>query len=155
MRFNCSIATFIAATALLLAPVAACATDDDQPIDSGTSIELSGTQLEHASGFVVDRTITNFGAEFVREFSAAWRTHPGTGGIDLTVIEKPSARWGSTIFVEYNNHPVAKVFLHAGRSSTIKPLAIETAHYMATKVADQVLMSQIFLDPDLGKEELP
>lgn len=145
----------IALAAFLLLPVAACAADDDQPIDTGTSIELTGIQLEHATGFIVDRTITNFGTEFLREFSLAWRTQPGIENIDLTIVEKPSARWGSTIFVEYNNHPVAKVFLQAGRSSTIKPLATETARYMATKVADQALMSLILRDPDLGKEELP
>lgn len=140
----------------LLAPnIVRAQVDDANPIDDNAAIELSGTQLDAASGFIVDRTITNFGAEFVREFSHAWRTEPGTEKLDLTILEKPSARWGSTIFVEYNGHAIAKVFLYAGRSATIKPLAIDTAHYMAGKLADQALMSLILHDPDLGKEELP
>lgn len=140
---------------LLFAAMAARAADDEVPIDSGTSIELSGTQFEYATGFIVDRTMTHFGAAFVHDFSTAWRSQTGTDGVDLTIIEKPSARWGSAITVEYNNRPAAKVFLYAGRSATITPLAIETARYLAGKVADQRLMSQILRDPDLGKEELP
>lgn len=141
--------------ALLLAAMTARATDDAQPIDSGTRIEPAGTQFEYATGFIIDRTMTRFGAAFVHDFSEAWRSQPGTGGVDLTIIEKPSARWGSAITVEYNNSPIAKVFLYAGRSATITPLAIETARYLAGSVGDRLLLSQILHDPDLGKEELP
>jgi curli production assembly/transport component CsgE len=139
----------------LFVATSSLAADDDGPIDSGTHVELSGSALEEATGFIVDRTITNFGAMFVREFAQAWRTQIVTGGVDLTIVEKPSARWGSTIFVEHNNHPVARVFLQAGRSATIKPLAMDTARYMAGRVADNALLNMLMADPDLAPEELP
>ena len=138
---------FTAATSL--------AAEEDSPIDVGTQVELFNGTLEEAGGFIVDRTITNFGALFVREFAQAWRAQGATEGVDLTIVEKPSARWGSTIFVEYNNHPVARVFLQAGSSPSIKPLAIDTALYMAGRIADNALLSVITADPDLAGEELP
>lgn len=128
---------------------------EDEPLEAGGSIELFNAPLEQATGFVVDRTVTNFGAQFVRDFSQAWRTLGSTESVDLTIVEKPSARWGSTIFIEHNNHPVARIFLQAGRSAAIKPLAENAARYMATKVADNSLLGLLMRDPDLANDELP
>jgi curli production assembly/transport component CsgE len=131
------------------------AADDDGLIDQGALIELANGALEQATGFIVDRTITSFGAEFLREFALAWRAQGGTEGIDLTIVERPSARWGSTIFIEYKNQPMARVFLQAGSSTAIKPLALNTVRYMAGRVADNGLSGLFAMDPDLAKEELP
>ncbi len=133
----------------------AVAGEDPEALDDASSIELTDIPLEQATGFIVDRTVTNFGAQFVRDFSQAWRTLGTTENIDLTIVEKASARWGSTIFVEHNNHPVARIFLQAGRSAAIKPLAENAARYMATKVADNSLLGLLMRDPDLAPDELP
>lgn len=139
----------------MLAANPAMAVDEDEAIDTGTSIELIDGRLEHSTGFIIDRTVTNFGAQFVRDFSQAWRTMTNTDAVDLTIVEKPSARWGSTIFVEHNNQAIARVFLQAGRSAAIKPVAENTARYMAGKLADNSLLGLLTRDPDLGNEELP
>lgn len=149
---------FLRTVALLLClcpalPVSAA--DEDEPIDSGALAELANGTLEQATGFIVDRTITHFGGEFVRQFAQFWRTQPDTASVDLTIVEKPSARWGSTVFVEHNNRPVARVFLQAGSSSAIRPLAQNTAQYMAGRLANIALLNRLASDPDLGKEELP
>jgi len=107
--------------------------------------------LEQASGFLVDRTITQFGGEFMRVFSQTWRALPGTQEFDVTVIERPTARYGSLVWVEYNNRPVARAFLYAGRSTAIRPIAVAAAEYVAGKLADEALASQLFQDPDLAK----
>jgi curli production assembly/transport component CsgE len=135
--------------------MASLAGEDDMPIDQGSLIELANGALEQTTGFIVDRTVTSFGAEFLREFALAWRAREGAAGVDLTIVERPSARWGSTIFVEYRNQPVARVFLQAGSSTAIKPLAQNTAAYMAGRVADNALAGLFARDPDLGNEELP
>jgi curli production assembly/transport component CsgE len=139
----------------LSAPLPGLADEEDEPLEPTSSMELMGIPLEQATGFIVDRTITNFGAQFVHDFSQAWRTLGATENVDLTIVEKPSARWGSTIFIEHNNHPVAHIFLQAGRSATIKPLAENAARYMASKVADNSLLGMLMRDPDLASEELP
>lgn len=139
----------------LLASSLSCAADDNGPIDQGTLAETTIGALEKSAGFLVDRTITSFGAEFLREFAQAWRSQMATEGIDLAVIEKPSARWGSTIIIEYNSHPLARVFLQAGRSASIKPLALNTADYIIGRVAENSLLAGLDKDLDLAKEELP
>ena len=128
---------------------------EDPRLEGESPLERSFASLENDSGFIVDRTITNFGANFFRDFSLAWRERGGVEHIDLTIIEKPSARWGSLIIVEYNNQPVARVFLQAGRSAIIKPLALNTVSYLAERIADNALLGLLVKNPDLAKEELP
>ena len=124
-------------------------------IDNQILDERSHANLDQITGFVVDRTITNFGAEFMRFFSEAWREIDVTASVDVTIVERPSARFGSVIFVEQNNQPVARVFLYAGRSAAIKPLAVETARYVANQASDSALAKLLMQDPDLGKGDLP
>jgi curli production assembly/transport component CsgE len=131
------------------------AAEDDSPIDVGRMIELSGSDLEKTTGYIVDRTMTNFGGEFIRAFADAWRAQGGGDGVDLTIVEKPSARWGSTVFVEMNNRQLVRVLLQAGRSADIKPLAQQTAQYLQRQIADASLLRSLTRDDDLGKEDLP
>ena len=56
-----------------LAPVCA----EELTIDGENPLERPFSSLENDSGFIVDRTITNFGANFFREFSLAWRDRVG------------------------------------------------------------------------------
>jgi curli production assembly/transport component CsgE len=139
---------------LLAASLCGAQALDDEPIDRGALSEAERPDVDQAPGFVVDRTITNFGAEFFRQFSSAWRDQPGTSGIDATVIERPSARFGSQVYIEHNNRAIARLFLYAGRSASIKPLAMEAARYVATVVTDSAVAAMLANDPDLGREEL-
>jgi curli production assembly/transport component CsgE len=124
---------------------------DAGALEEGKLDERALLNLEQASGFIVDRTITQFGGEFMRVFSQTWRTLPGTQEFDVTIIERPTARYGSLVWVEYNNRPVARAFLYAGRSTAIRPIAVAAAEYVAGKLADEALASQMFEDPDLAK----
>lgn len=137
--------------ALSLAAAGAALAED---IDRGFLDETALRGLEQGSGFVVDRTITHFGAEFVRHFSAQWREQPGIEGIDVAIVERPSARWGSVVYVERNQRPVARVFLYAGRSAAIRPLAEAAARHVASQAADDALAGQLLRDPDLSGDEL-
>lgn len=126
---------------------------DNGIIDRGTLIESSSRPLELSAGFIVDRTITHFGAEFFRHFSQAWREMGGAEGADLTLVERPSARWGSIVYVEHNHRQEARAILYAGRSVTIKPLAEQMAVYMVNRISDQSLARLLLSDHDLGKPE--
>ena len=128
---------------------------DDDAFDPRLPLEETTFHLERESGFLVDRTMTNFGATFVREFANAWRARHIDEPVDLTIIEKPSARWGSLIIIEHRNQPVARIFLQAGRSTTIAPLAANSVNYLAKRLADNALLDKLFKNPDLAPEELP
>jgi curli production assembly/transport component CsgE len=138
----------------LLAASIASAQSTDEPIDSGVLSERGLADVERTGGFIVDRTVTNFGAEFFRRFSAAWRDQRDVDGIDVTIVERPSARFGSQIYIEHNNRPIARLFLYAGRSATIEPLAIEAARYVGRQLSDGALIGAIFADPDLARDEI-
>ena len=144
---------------LCLAATPAVRAAGDESIDSGTlpdavPLESGQTDVELKAGFVVDRTATNFGAAFFRYFSEAWRDQSGTEDVDVSVVERPSARYGSLIYVEHGNRQVVRVFLYAGRSATIKPAAEEAARYVANQVVENALATLIMSDPDLDKDEL-
>ncbi|HXF65960.1 MAG TPA: CsgE family curli-type amyloid fiber assembly protein [Burkholderiales bacterium] len=134
-------------------PASAVAQADD--LDRGLLEERGVPALELATGFVVDRTITHIGAEFVRHFAETWRAQPAAAGADVTIVERPSARWGSIVYVEHNSRPIARVFLYAGRSATVRPLAAQAAQYVAERVTEGALAVLLLRDPDLGREELP
>ena len=124
-------------------------------LDDATAFDLDAPlrSLEE-SGFVVDRTVTNFGAQFVRAFALAWREQPGTQGLDVAIVERPSARWGSVVWIEHKNQGVARLFLYAGRSASIQPLAAQAAAYVARRLVEQNLANAFIKDPDLAGEEL-
>ena len=138
--------------ACLFAIGSASSAQDAEDIDRGVLDESKLHGLEQAAGFIVDRTITNFAGEFVREFSQAWRELPGTDEIDVTIVERPSARYGSLVWVEHNNRPVVRAFLFAGRSATVRPIAVAAAEYVAKQVADDALAGLLIEDPDLAKD---
>lgn len=140
--------------AALLAALATCGAARAEGIDAGILDERNLNGLEQAGGFVIDRTLTHFGAEFMRHFSAQWRQSPETADADVAVVERPSARWGSVIYIERDRRPVARVFLYAGRSASIRPLAEAAAQHVARQVADRRLADALLRDPDLAPEEL-
>jgi curli production assembly/transport component CsgE len=142
--------------AALLFPLAAMPQelDADADIDVGALEERRLKGLEQASGFIVDRTVTHFGGEFVRLFSHAWRSMPGTEEFDVSIFERPTARQGSLVWVEHNHRAIARTYLYAGRAANIKPIAEATAEFVARKLADDVLAGALFSDPDLAKEGL-
>jgi curli production assembly/transport component CsgE len=145
--------TFLFAGLLCFSLAAAAAGEEDIDrgnIDRGIVDESRMPSLEQSSGFVVDRTITNFGAEFVRQFAQSWREQAGTAQFDVTITEKPSARWGSLVLVEHDNRPVVRAFLYAGRAGTIGPVATAAAEYVAKQLSDNALAEMLFKDPDLA-----
>ena len=62
---------------------------------------------------------------------------------------------GDSVTDAGRNRPVARLFLLAGRSATIAPLAAETANYLSRRLADNALLDKLFKNPDLAPEELP
>jgi curli production assembly/transport component CsgE len=134
------------------APAVAQDIELGEEIDAGMLEERRLKGLEQASGFIVDRTITHFGAEFLRQFSLSWRELPGTEEFDVAVFERPTARQGSLVWVEHNHRPIARAYLYAGRAANVRPIAVATADYVAKELADDVLAGALFNDPDLAKE---
>lgn len=52
------------------------------------------------SGIVLDRTISRFGKEFVRQFTLSWQNIPKTAGVNLVIKETKLPRSGTRLVIE-------------------------------------------------------
>lgn len=103
-------------------------------------------------GIVINRTVTVQGHEFYRFFSNRWREFSEANPFTITVFERPSARWGSEIWVEHRGQRMYHVFLSPARSSTKK--ASEIAVDVVIENVNRSEVERLFTNnPDLGPEE--
>lgn len=104
-------------------------------------------------GIITDQTITRFGRDFYSGFSQAWQAPEGLDDVNLTVRERPSARWGSLVWVEYRNETVFRTFIFPGRSDP-EALGSDAARQVAERIARYRMEQLMFTDPDLAPGEL-
>lgn len=104
-------------------------------------------------GVVVNRTMTVQGHDFYRYFSSWWRETDIDGQYSISIHERPSARWGSEVWVEYRRDRVFHMFLPPARSRTkdISRMAVEIAYDNITR---NELQRALFQSEDLGPEEM-
>jgi curli production assembly/transport component CsgE len=68
------------------------------------------------------------------------------------VKERPSARWGSLVWVEYSHRAVFQAFLSPARAN-VKEVAAQAAEIAHRNVVDSEVQRMFFRDPDLGADE--
>lgn len=137
-----------AACAALLAAVAVAALAQPEANGNGDRRVLQ----EIYAGVVSNQTISFTGHEFYRAFVATWRERDRTERYNLAVLERPSARWGSLIWVEYRNRPVFQAFVSPGRAE-LKQVAQRAAEAVYQNVVETEVQRMLFRDPDLGGDE--
>ncbi|AWF82611.1 curli assembly protein CsgE [Microbulbifer sp. A4B17] len=112
----------------------------------------SGKLEDEISGFNIDRTITRTGHDFSRYLSEYRNLNYPDSTYNLTVYERPSARWGNLIWVTYNDKIVFRRFISPS-TNNIHQLADEAAQYIHQAVL-QDRVTSVFIDNfDLGKDE--
>lgn len=122
------------------------------PNGAGPNVGLSRLADPYA-GVVLDSTVTFIGQEFYRDFVSLWREQPRSERYSLTVIERPSARWGSLVYVEYMQRRLFTAFLSPGRRDQIRGTAHGAVQAVYQNVVDADIQRLLFKDPDLGPEE--
>lgn len=102
---------------------------------------------DEISGFTIDNTITRTGHEFAR-YLADYRNTQFTTQNDynLVVNERPSARWGSLIWVTMDNQEVYRRFLPPGRVDLAQEAeaAANGIHQRAQQQQLQLLLMDTF-----------
>jgi len=103
-------------------------------------------------GFIVDDCISLVGHNFYNAFTDRLRA---TSRLDfnLVVRERPDPRWGSLIWVEYDQRIVYRRFLAPNATET-RELAIDAADQVRAAVVQRKLQVQLQDNTDLGKDEL-
>lgn len=131
-----SVLSFIALALLLGALV--------QSVRAGEEDELLG--------FIVDDSISHIGHEFFYAFTERLRA---TSRLDfnLVVHERPSARWGSLVTVEYLQRVIYRRFLPPN-TVELKDVAEEAADLVKIQIIRQKLEAQLQDTTELEKDEL-
>jgi curli production assembly/transport component CsgE len=112
-----------------------------------------GFLQEIYAGVITNQTVSFVGQRFYREFVTQWSDKPGTDRYSLGIHERPSARWGSLIWIEYSNRKVFQTFVFPGRADikAVGEQAVETAYQNVVEADVQRLLIK---EPDVGPDEI-
>jgi len=107
---------------------------------------------EEIQGFLVDNTISRIGHEFYRHFSQRLLD---TSKLDfnLVVRERPSARWGSLVWVEYERRTLFRSFLQPN-TAQLQEVAYLAADQGREAITRQKLESLFHDSFDMEKDEI-
>jgi len=100
-------------------------------------------------GLLTDRTVSSVGHDFYRAFSDKWESSY-TG--NLSINERPSARWGSWITITVNQDVIFQVFLFPTKrdfDNNVNAAIAQTQEALDRRQIDQVLLST----GDLARDE--
>lgn len=103
-------------------------------------------------GIVTSQPITVAGQEFCRYFIAGWLDKPGSDRYTIAIRERPSARWGTQVWVEFGQRRVLQVQLPPARTA-LQALG-ESAADSAYRAVLDIERERTFLrDADLAPDE--
>jgi curli production assembly/transport component CsgE len=139
---------------LWLLPLCAATTVFAQPsVNTSATVEQHRT-LNHrdVGGIVIGQTMTLAGRTFYDSFANTWREKDEAETFTVTITERPTARLGSQVFVDYGNRRLFQMFLPPNRT-LIPAIAADAAGQVYQAILDYQL-AQFFGDPDMGRDEL-
>lgn len=124
--------------------------------DEGAARRSTGTrnvQQEAYGGLVANQTVTVAGQDFFQSFTSAWRERDLSERYAISIGEKPSARWGSQIWIEYAQRRIFQASLPTGRAG-IKELSEQAVEVAYQRITDAEVERLLFRDIDLGPDEM-
>ncbi len=102
--------------------------------------------------WVIDQTLTSTGKAFYRSFYTGWQEQVLAKEVTVVVTERPSARWGNIILVEFDHQLLYQGVLSNTRRWNIEDIAQQAVPAATARLIEIVLLSQY--EQDLGKDEL-
>jgi curli production assembly/transport component CsgE len=104
-------------------------------------------------GVVTTDTVTLAGQDFYSWFAQAWTAIPLSDRYIVSVHERPSARYGSLVWVEFGQRRVFQAFLPIARAN-VRPVAENAAQVAFQNVMQADLTRLLFRDADMATDEL-
>ena len=104
-------------------------------------------------GIVVNRTVTVLGKDFYQYFSSRWRQKDISGQYTISIHERPSARFGSEIWVQFRQKRMFHAFLPPARAAT-KKISWSAVELVYQNINDSEIERIMVKTPDLGPEEM-
>jgi curli production assembly/transport component CsgE len=108
---------------------------------------------ETYGGVVVNQTITVAGQNFYQCFVAFWRDKVMSDRYAISIHERPSARWGTQVWVEYAQKRVFQALLPSSIAN-IKALSEQAAEVAQQKVIDVEVDRLLFREAEFGPDEI-
>ncbi|TAN27299.1 MAG: hypothetical protein EPN31_12285 [Castellaniella sp.] len=104
-------------------------------------------------GIVINRTMTVMGWDFYQNFTQVWQALYPDSQDTLTITERPTAQFGSEIWINYLDQTIFHTFLSPTRSRARDESrnAVEVVHNNIEIIDAQRKFVQ---DADLGPEEM-
>lgn len=122
-------------------------------ISLSQEVEPGNDESSLLTGLVIDSTVSGIGHEFARSLSLFISSNFTGFDYNLTVHERPSARWGSVVWVTYENKEVFRTVIYPGRRRF--GAAIEqAASQISNNVRQQRLQELFSQNLDLAGEEI-
>ena len=103
-------------------------------------------------GIVTSQPITVAGHEFCRYFIAEWLDKPDSDHYTIALRERPSARWGTQVWVEFGPRRVLQVQLPPARTE-LKALGENAAGSAYDAILDIERQRLFIRDADLAPDE--
>lgn len=125
---------------------------DTGVIESGEVLSEKALEENKVADVIGDQTLTLVGHGFIQGFQRAWRDHESSGESNIAVFERPSARWGSLLWVEQNFTRVYQTFLFPGRGDPVE-VGESAARWVYQRISEIEAAKLLFKDPDMDKEE--
>lgn len=107
---------------------------------------------DSASGVVTSQAVTIAGHDFCQYFLAAWRDKNGSEHYTLAIRERPSARWGSEVWIEFAQRRVFQSRLPPARAA-IRSLSEDAAEMTYQAVLQADAQRKLINDADLAPDE--
>lgn len=126
--------------------------DDSALEEAVTATSDSGRIEDEISGFNIDQAITRTGHDFARYMSEYRNLHYPDSAYNLTIQERPSARWGNLIWITYNNKTVFRRFISPS-TNNIRKLAEEASKMIHEMVLQEKVRQALTDHYDIGKDE--
>lgn len=104
-------------------------------------------------GVVVNRTVTVLGNDFYQDFTSLWRQKDISNTFSISIHERPSARFGSEIWVLFRQNRVFHTFLPPARAATEK-ISAAAVEIVYQSIADSEAERIFTRSPDLGPAEM-
>lgn len=130
-------------------PVLACAA----PLSASADTDATAPDAQVETwGIVTSQMVTVAGHEFANRFIAEWRDKPGSERYTLALRERPSARWGSLVWVEFGQQRVLQLQLPPARAG-LGALAESAAENAYQTIIDIERQRRLVSDTDLAPDE--
>lgn len=135
---------------LLLIPGVTAGVEENN--ETNGSAEETILRDEGIRGLIVDNTRTIIGKRFYEAFALHWLDQR-VGDIDnLSVGERPTARSGSRVWVEYDRQILFQVFLSPVLAN-IEQQARTAAAKVGRRIQQLEIQRALFKNPDLADDE--